>query len=359
MTKSFGPGCAFKLTFWLRGIGTGADDSILIEEYYAPDWNPVDCIQPIPTAGTVAGPYLLSPFISRVRFTYTKAEGDLAFDDVYLGSTTTSASTTTASTTSGSTTTSTTTAASTTTAPTTSGSTTTASTTTGVSTTSSTTTSVVTTTTVMATPTAPSPTPTPGECDSIVEGFDGFDGGVRPSGWEFVGCDQDSDTYTAAGYYGMSSPALALDGSGDRIVTKSFGPGCAFKLTFWLRGDGTGSSDSLLVEEYYAEAWSALGSLQPLPGTGTVAGPYRLSSLATRVRFTYTKAEGDLAFDDVYLGATTTGTTTTTTTTTVAASPTPVPPRPAAVGDYSGDGTSDIALFRPSAGLWLVRGLTK
>jgi len=34
-------------------------------------------------------------------------------------------------------------------------------------------------------------------------------------------------------------------------------------------------------------------------------------------------------------------------------------PRPAAVGDYNGDGTSDLALFRPSAGLWLIRGLTR
>jgi len=42
---------------------------------------------------------------------------------------------------------------------------------------------------------------------------------------------------------------------------------------------------------------------------------------------------------------------------------TPTPPGstpvPAVVGDYNGDGTSDIALFRPSAGLWLVRGLTR
>jgi len=33
-------------------------------------------------------------------------------------------------------------------------------------------------------------------------------------------------------------------------------------------------------------------------------------------------------------------------------------PRRAAAGDYNGDGTSDIALFRPAGGLWMVRGLT-
>ncbi|HPQ66745.1 MAG TPA: hypothetical protein PLI51_08475, partial [bacterium] len=40
-------------------------------------------------------------------------------------------------------------------------------------------------------------------------------------------------------------------------------------------------------------------------------------------------------------------------------SPTPSPRPPAVVGDYDGDGTADIALFRPPAGLWLVRGLTR
>ncbi len=40
--------------------------------------------------------------------------------------------------------------------------------------------------------------------------------------------------------------------------------------------------------------------------------------------------------------------------------PIPLPtPKPAVIGDYNGDGTSDIALFRPSAGLWLVRGMTR
>ncbi len=43
------------------------------------------------------------------------------------------------------------------------------------------------------------------------------------------------------------------------------------------------------------------------------------------------------------------------------AMPTPTPPgiRVSRVGDYDGDGTSEIALFRPSSGLWLIRGLTR
>lgn len=40
----------------------------------------------------------------------------------------------------------------------------------------------------------------------------------------------------------------------------------------------------------------------------------------------------------------------------------PPPPRPGSLiagGDYDGDGSSDIAVFRPSAGLWAVRGITR
>jgi hypothetical protein len=41
-------------------------------------------------------------------------------------------------------------------------------------------------------------------------------------------------------------------------------------------------------------------------------------------------------------------------------SPPPTPSYPILQGgDYNGDGTAEIALFRPSAGLWLIRGMTK
>ncbi|HPJ71336.1 MAG TPA: hypothetical protein PK636_01480 [bacterium] len=40
-------------------------------------------------------------------------------------------------------------------------------------------------------------------------------------------------------------------------------------------------------------------------------------------------------------------------------SPTMEPVMPPVGGDYDGDGLADIALFRPSSGLWLVRGLTR
>ena len=39
--------------------------------------------------------------------------------------------------------------------------------------------------------------------------------------------------------------------------------------------------------------------------------------------------------------------------------PTPAPPQAGVVGDYNGDGTSDIAVFRPSTGLWAVRSFTR
>ena len=40
-------------------------------------------------------------------------------------------------------------------------------------------------------------------------------------------------------------------------------------------------------------------------------------------------------------------------------SPPPTPIDIKAIGDYNGDGTTDLAIFRPSNSLWLVRGLTR
>ena len=40
-------------------------------------------------------------------------------------------------------------------------------------------------------------------------------------------------------------------------------------------------------------------------------------------------------------------------------SPTPTPAAPLWICDYNGDGTSDIAIFRGSSGLWAIRGITR
>ncbi|MEA1929228.1 MAG: carbohydrate binding domain-containing protein [Candidatus Auribacterota bacterium] len=132
----------------------------------------------------------------------------------------------------------------------------------------------------------------------IAEGFDNFDTGTRPSGWTFNGCNANSDTYTVVGDYGVASPSIKLDLTGDYIQTETlFHPD---QLQFWVKGMGTDASSALLVEEYYSgSGWNTLTNVVPLPVAGTNFGPYSMEFLATEARFTYTKSTGDLAFDDV------------------------------------------------------------
>jgi len=132
----------------------------------------------------------------------------------------------------------------------------------------------------------------------VNEGFDGFNTGSRPSGWTFTNCNSDSDTYTAAGYYGDSIPSLKLDATSDQIETETFTHDSTNSLSFWLKGISTDATSSFLIEEYYTgSGWSTLTDIDNLPTIGTTEGPFSLQ--ANQLRFTYTRSAGDLAFDDV------------------------------------------------------------
>ena len=136
----------------------------------------------------------------------------------------------------------------------------------------------------------------------ITEGFNGFDLGTRPAGWIFYGCNADSDTYTGASDFGLASPSIKLDTTGDYIRTQTlFHPDV---LQFWVKGMGTDASSALLVEEYHSGGgWNTLTNVLHLPTSGTNVGPYSIDFFTTEVRFTYTKSSGDLAFDDVDISA--------------------------------------------------------
>ncbi|MCX6347996.1 MAG: hypothetical protein NTV79_00625, partial [Candidatus Aureabacteria bacterium] len=165
------------------------------------------------------------------------------------------------------------------------------------------------------------------------QGFDGYDTGTRPGGWSFNGCNDDTDTYTIAGYYGAASPSVRLADT-DNILTEAFSVGASNTVQFWIRGTGTQGTSSLLVEEYYSAAWNTLVNLLPLPTIGTTEGPYALNASSTQIKFIYTQfaGEGYLAIDDVLLddgaGA---PTPTAVIPTPTAVPPTPIPPTPTAI----------------------------
>ncbi len=229
----------------------------------------------------------------------------------------------------------------------------------------------------------PVPVPTAVICTRVDEGFNGFTAPDYPvpAGWTFSGVGA-GDVYTTAGDYGYLPPSLKFDTNGDEISSPVFNnPG--EWLQFWVKGQGVDATSSLLIEEEYYAGWKEVVTIRPIPAGGRLYTGISLEPTTTKVRFTYQKSSGDLALDDVLVKCfytPTPGEPTPTPTAPLPTTPTPVPPvktptpvppvktptpvppaTPAApwIYDYNGDGTSDIAVFRPSSGLWAVRGITR
>ncbi|MGD9875080.1 MAG: lamin tail domain-containing protein [Kiritimatiellia bacterium] len=125
----------------------------------------------------------------------------------------------------------------------------------------------------------------------IIEGFDG--GITPPSGWTFTGI---TDVYDTSGNYGLASPSLKMDASGDAVRTPALAS--PTNLSFWIKGQVTDSSSALLVEGAAGGTWSTVTNVVPLPTTGTIIS-HALGASVTNLRFTYTKSAGNLSFDDV------------------------------------------------------------
>ncbi len=71
------------MTIWIKGQGTDANSSFLIEGYNGSVWSAIATIQPLPTSGTTRG-FDVANNIVQVRFVYTKSLGNMAFDDVIV-----------------------------------------------------------------------------------------------------------------------------------------------------------------------------------------------------------------------------------------------------------------------------------
>ena len=131
---------------------------------------------------------------------------------------------------------------------------------------------------------------------------EGFNNGTTPpSGWTFTAI---GGTYTTTGNFGVASPSLQMDNTGDIIQTPVL-PNTASQLSFWIKGQATNNSSALLVEGYNGSSWVTIQNItNSIPTTGTV---YTYNSTSTptlpaglvQFRFTYSKSSGNLAFDDV------------------------------------------------------------
>lgn len=143
---------------------------------------------------------------------------------------------------------------------------------------------------------------------NVNEGFSG--GTTAPAGWSYSSID---DTYTTAASSGVAAPSLKFDDINDRVTTPIY-VGGATSLSFWIKGQSTGSNTSNIfrVEGFNGSEWVVIENISPLPTVN--AGVVKLyNSTSTpvlpagmqRFRFTYLKDTGNVAFDDVKINYTT------------------------------------------------------
>ncbi|MBS1936832.1 MAG: hypothetical protein JSS84_03360, partial [Bacteroidetes bacterium] len=133
----------------------------------------------------------------------------------------------------------------------------------------------------------------------LAEGFDNGETNL-PAGWSQTGLGN----YTSGGNYGIASPSLKFDGTGDKLTTALLSYP-ATSLSFWYKGQSTASSAStLLIEGYNGTAWSTLGTLTGIATNyaGTWSMALNPQDNYVQFRFSYTKAMGNLSFDDVHIG---------------------------------------------------------
>ncbi|OOM80240.1 kappa-carrageenase precursor [Clostridium puniceum] len=130
--------------------------------------------------------------------------------------------------------------------------------------------------------------------DTVVGTSSSITSGI-PTSWTF---SSGLGVYTTSGNYGVSSPSIKLQNTGNKITTPSLDLSTPANLSFWIKGNGTNSSSSLLVEKYDGTSWISIAEIANLPITGTTK-TYTLGLDTKQVRFTYTKSLGNLALDDI------------------------------------------------------------
>jgi arylsulfatase A len=127
---------------------------------------------------------------------------------------------------------------------------------------------------------------------------EGFDSGITaPKGWKIS-----SGIVASTKKFGLAAPSLQFRETGQQVTTKVlFGP--AVKLSFWLQGS-IGNPGNLLVEGFNGINWTTIDNLTNIKAQPAVVlydslSTPRLGSDFTQFRFTYTKTNGLLFFDDI------------------------------------------------------------
>lgn len=132
---------------------------------------------------------------------------------------------------------------------------------------------------------------------AIVRISEGFDGGsdTPPAGWTYSdGVSQ----YDSADYSGAAIPSLKFEQSNAYVSTPSFV--APTNLRFMTRGASISSNSTLAILGLVGTNWNTVSvftNLTNVRRTNNVA----LATNITALKFVYSKAAGNLAFDDVFV----------------------------------------------------------
>jgi len=108
--------------------------------------------------------------------------------------------------------------------------------------------------------------------------------------------------YTSIGNFGATLPALAFIASGDYVETRTY-ENPVRKVRFWVKPQA-GTTSSTLIEGYNGTTWVAISDLsnEDINSSGETI-EYDLEKMGmnniVKIKFTFTKATGNLAIDDI------------------------------------------------------------
>ncbi|MEO6882931.1 MAG: T9SS type A sorting domain-containing protein [Bacteroidia bacterium] len=117
-----------------------------------------------------------------------------------------------------------------------------------------------------------------------------------PTGWTNTA----NASYTSAGYSGTSGPNSYKFAATGSLTTPKFSN--ADSLQFWVKRGSTSDVTSKLIITKSSDniIWQAFQTISPIPATASTL-KFSIDTGAHYLKFSYTKATGNLAFDDFLL----------------------------------------------------------
>ena len=122
----------------------------------------------------------------------------------------------------------------------------------------------------------------------IEEEFDNLP--TAPTGWTLTGVSN----YTSGQNTGKSIPSVKFSSTGNQITSTTWANGD--QITFVIRATSTPNTTDNLLVEVFNGSWSTLANVKP--HTTAFVKCLTISTTVTKARFTYTKGNTNIMFDD-------------------------------------------------------------